>query len=108
VHPFLERLGIRHPIILAPMGGGPGTPELAAAVANEGALGSFAGGYLTPAGRARRAPSRRPVRVRARARRAGRGSQQSQSPENQRPSMNSIQVRERVTGSLIGSGWIRA
>jgi nitronate monooxygenase len=35
-------------IILAPMGGGPGTPELAAAVSNAGGLGSFAAGYLTP------------------------------------------------------------
>jgi nitronate monooxygenase len=45
---FLRRIGIEHPIILAPMGGGPGTPELIAAVANAGGLGSFAGGYLTP------------------------------------------------------------
>ena len=45
---FLARLGIVHPILLAPMGGGPGTPELAAAVANAGGLGSFAAAYLTP------------------------------------------------------------
>ena len=44
---FLKRIGIEHPIILAPMGGGPGTPELIAAVANAGGLGSFAAGYLT-------------------------------------------------------------
>lgn len=31
------------------MGGGPGTPELIAAVANAGGLGSFGGGYLDPA-----------------------------------------------------------
>ncbi len=30
------------------MGGGPGTPELAAAVSNAGGLGFLAGGYLTP------------------------------------------------------------
>jgi nitronate monooxygenase len=45
---FLQRLGIEHPIILAPMGGGPGSPELIAAVANAGALGSLGAGYLTP------------------------------------------------------------
>src|SRR5689334_13865534 len=44
---FLQRLGIEHPIILAPMGGGPGTPELIAAVANAGGLGSLAAAYLT-------------------------------------------------------------
>jgi nitronate monooxygenase len=41
-------IALRHPIILAPMGGGPGTPELAAAVTNAGGLGFLAGGYLTP------------------------------------------------------------
>jgi nitronate monooxygenase len=35
-------------IILAPMGGGPGTPELVAAVSNAGGLGSLAAAYLTP------------------------------------------------------------
>lgn len=44
-----ERLGIDHPIIQAPMGGGPTTPALIAAVSNAGALGSVAGGYLDPA-----------------------------------------------------------
>lgn len=44
---FLRRLRIEYPIILAPMGGGPGTPELIAAVANAGGLGSFAAAYLT-------------------------------------------------------------
>ena len=43
---FLRRLGVEHPIILAPMGGGPGTPELIAAVANAGGLGSLAAAYL--------------------------------------------------------------
>jgi len=45
---FLEKLGITKPILLAPMGGGPGTPALAAAVSNAGGLGALAGGYLTP------------------------------------------------------------
>lgn len=43
-----ERLGIRYPIIQAPMTGGPGTPQLVAAVAEAGGLGSLAGGYLRP------------------------------------------------------------
>lgn len=45
----LRQLGIDHPIILAPMGGGPSTPELVAAVGNAGGLGSLAGAYLSPA-----------------------------------------------------------
>jgi nitronate monooxygenase len=54
-NPLLHRLGIEHPVIQAPMGGGPSTPELVAAVSNAGGLGSltskpfnvnlFAGGY---------------------------------------------------------------
>jgi nitronate monooxygenase len=46
---LLERLGIRHPIVQAPMAGGPSTPELVAAVSGAGALGSYGGGYLEPA-----------------------------------------------------------
>jgi nitronate monooxygenase len=34
------------PIVLAPLSGGPSTPELAAAVSNAGGLGFVAGGYL--------------------------------------------------------------
>ena len=45
---LLARLGIRHPIIQAPMGGGPSTPELVAAVSDAGGLGSLAAAYLTP------------------------------------------------------------
>jgi nitronate monooxygenase len=45
---LLKRIGIKHPIIQAPMGGGPSTPELVAAVSNAGGLGTLAGGYLTP------------------------------------------------------------
>src|SRR5690242_15485721 len=41
----LERLEV--PIALAPLAGGPSTPELAAAVCNGGGLGFLAGGYLT-------------------------------------------------------------
>lgn len=41
-------LGIEHPIIQAPMAGGPTTPELVAAVCDAGGLGSFPGGYLSP------------------------------------------------------------
>ncbi len=35
------------PVIVAPMAGGPSTPELAAAASNAGALGFLAAGYLT-------------------------------------------------------------
>jgi nitronate monooxygenase len=36
-------------VVLAPLAGGPSTPELAAAVANAGGLGFLAAGYLEPA-----------------------------------------------------------
>jgi nitronate monooxygenase len=45
---FLNRLGIPHPILLAPMAGSGGTPELAAAVSNAGGLGAWGGAYSTP------------------------------------------------------------
>jgi nitronate monooxygenase len=45
---FLQRLGIEHPILLAPMAGAGGTPELAAAVANAGGLGAWGGAYAKP------------------------------------------------------------
>jgi nitronate monooxygenase len=45
---FLRELGIEHPIIQAPMAGGPSTPELVAAVSNAGALGSLGSAYSTP------------------------------------------------------------
>lgn len=45
---FCETLGIKHPIIQAPMAGGLVTPELVAAVSNAGGLGSYPGGYLNP------------------------------------------------------------
>ena len=37
-----------HPLVLAPMAGGPSTPELAAAVTEAGGLGFLAAGYLEP------------------------------------------------------------
>lgn len=45
---FLRELGVERPIILAPMAGGIGSTELAAAVSNAGGLGSWAGAYSTP------------------------------------------------------------
>jgi nitronate monooxygenase len=36
------------PVVLAPLAGGPSTPELAAAVSEAGGLGFLAAGYLTP------------------------------------------------------------
>jgi nitronate monooxygenase len=45
---FLKLLDIEHPIIQGPMGGGPSTPELVAAVSNAGGLGSLGAAYLTP------------------------------------------------------------
>ncbi len=45
---FLQKLGIDLPIILAPMAGGPSTPQLVAAVSNAGGLGSLGGAYSTP------------------------------------------------------------
>lgn len=41
-------LGIAHPIVQAPMAGGPTTPELVAAVSNAGGLGCFGSAYRTP------------------------------------------------------------
>lgn len=40
-----QELGIKFPIIQAPMAGGVTTPELVAAVSNAGGLGSLAAGY---------------------------------------------------------------
>ncbi|KYF99077.1 hypothetical protein BE20_32855 [Sorangium cellulosum] len=41
-------LGIRHPIVQAPMAGGITTPELVAEVSRAGALGSVGAAYMTP------------------------------------------------------------
>jgi nitronate monooxygenase len=46
---LLDRLGIRHPIVQAPMAGGVTTPELVAAVAEAGALGSIGAPNYTAA-----------------------------------------------------------
>ncbi|WP_395103665.1 NAD(P)H-dependent flavin oxidoreductase [Actinomadura sp. SCN-SB] len=45
----LERLGIEHPIVQAPMAGGASTPALAAAVSEAGGLGFLAAGYKSAA-----------------------------------------------------------
>jgi nitronate monooxygenase len=45
---FLRDLGIEHPIIQAPMSGGPTTPVLVATVSNAGGMGSLGAAYLTP------------------------------------------------------------
>lgn len=47
VNSLLQRLKLQNPIILAPLSGGPSTPELAAAVSNAGGLGSLGLEYLT-------------------------------------------------------------
>jgi nitronate monooxygenase len=47
--PLSRLLGVRLPIVLAPMAGGPSTPRLAAAVSEAGGLGSLAGAMLPPA-----------------------------------------------------------
>ena len=43
-----EKLGIEHPIIQAPMGGGASTVEMAIAASEAGAFGFLAAAYLTP------------------------------------------------------------
>jgi nitronate monooxygenase len=45
---FLQLTGVNIPIIQAGMAGGITTPELVAAVANEGALGTIGAGYMNP------------------------------------------------------------
>ncbi|MGZ4854237.1 MAG: NAD(P)H-dependent flavin oxidoreductase [Candidatus Angelobacter sp.] len=42
---FCRKHGLSIPVVLAPMGGGPSTPELVAAVSNAGGLGSLAAAY---------------------------------------------------------------
>jgi nitronate monooxygenase len=66
--PFTRKLGLSLPLVQAPMGGGPTTPSLVAAVSEAGGLGSIAGGYLSPAQiraeiAAVRARTRRPFAV---------------------------------------------
>ncbi|ABF42502.1 2-nitropropane dioxygenase, NPD [Candidatus Koribacter versatilis Ellin345] len=45
---LLDLLDVQHPIFLAPLGGGPSTPELASTIGNSGGLGALAAAYLTP------------------------------------------------------------
>ncbi|HEV7520427.1 MAG TPA: DUF561 domain-containing protein [Candidatus Angelobacter sp.] len=42
---FRRKYGLSIPVVLAPMGGGPSTPDLVAAVSNAGGLGSLAAAY---------------------------------------------------------------
>lgn len=44
----ISTLQLHHPIVLAPLGGGPSTPELVAAVAEAGGFGFLGAPYLTP------------------------------------------------------------
>src|SRR5689334_22800278 len=48
MHALLRRIGVEHPIILAPMAGGATTPALVSAVSDAGALGFVAAAYLAP------------------------------------------------------------
>lgn len=43
-----EALGLKHPLIVAPLAGGPTTPELVAASCHAGALGSLGSAYSSP------------------------------------------------------------
>jgi nitronate monooxygenase len=45
---LMQRLGLAHPIIQAPLAGGGDTPDLVAAVSNAGAIGFIGAAYLTP------------------------------------------------------------
>ncbi len=45
---LMQRLGLTHPIIQAPMAGSGDTASLVAAVSNAGAFGSFGAAYMTP------------------------------------------------------------
>jgi NAD(P)H-dependent flavin oxidoreductase YrpB (nitropropane dioxygenase family) len=65
---FTGPLGVRHPLVLAPMAGGPSTPTLCAAVSEAGGLGSHGGAYLPTAKlrddiRAIRAATSRPFAI---------------------------------------------
>jgi nitronate monooxygenase len=46
--PFARRVGLRVPVVQAPMAGGSTTPRLVAAVCEAGGLGSIAGAMLSP------------------------------------------------------------
>lgn len=44
---LVQRLGLKYPLIVAPMAGGPSTVDLVAASSNSGVLGSIGGAYST-------------------------------------------------------------
>src|SRR5262245_35724335 len=46
---LMQRLGLAHPIVQAPLAGGGDTPTLVSAVCEAGGLGFIGGAYLTPA-----------------------------------------------------------
>ncbi|WP_436580366.1 nitronate monooxygenase [Heyndrickxia oleronia] len=46
MHEWMQRISVKYPIVQAPMAGGITTPQLVAAVSNEGALGMIGAGYL--------------------------------------------------------------
>src|SRR3989441_10924984 len=46
---FTGRLSVQHPLVLAPMAGGPSTPALCAAVSEAGGVGPPRGAYPPPA-----------------------------------------------------------
>ena len=48
MHSALTGLGLRLPVLAAPMSGGPSTPELVLAAARAGSLGFLGGGYKAP------------------------------------------------------------
>ncbi len=65
---LVRRLGLRHPIVQAPMAGGGDTAALVAAVSEAGGLGSIGAAYLAPTeivarGRAIRALTTRPFAI---------------------------------------------
>src|SRR5262245_49159135 len=67
-HVLTRRLGLRHPVIQAPLAGGGDTPALVAAVCEAGALGFVGASYLTPlqiieTARAVRAQTTRPFGI---------------------------------------------
>ena len=45
---IVEKLGLKRPLIVAPMAGGPSSPELVASASAAGALGSMGAAYSTP------------------------------------------------------------
>lgn len=46
--PFSRSLGLQYPLIVAPMAGGPSSPELVVAASEAGALGSIGAAYYSP------------------------------------------------------------